>query len=332
MRLWIFALAFLCSAMAGTGAVAQTAPVLEFPAGCRIGDDCWIFSLPDLQPGTGYRDHRCGPRTYDQHKGTDIALVDASRRNVGVYASAAGTVVGTRDGVKDNPTGGDVAPEAGKECGNGVRLYHGSGWHTQYCHLLQGSVVVQKGQTVASGDLLGLVGNSGNSEVPHLHFQVEHNRRIVDPFSGRSPAQTADCEGGTSMWSAAAATLFGPYAPTFIRHAGFAADRPNLKAIQRLGSPDTLAVDAPALILFATVYGVSAGTVIRFRITGPDGRTVLEENATVPARKARQFQYAGRRTPEGGWPAGTYSGTVTVEGAAPSGPVTLSRTTRVVLR
>lgn len=41
-----------------------------------------------------------------------------------------------------------------------------------YAHLREGSLTVQRGQQVRSGDVLGRVGNSGNSTMPHLHFQL----------------------------------------------------------------------------------------------------------------------------------------------------------------
>ena len=45
-------------------------------------------------------------------------------------------------------------------------------------HLKEGSIVVQKGQQVGQGDLLGECGNSGNSTEPHLHLQLQNTRDI----------------------------------------------------------------------------------------------------------------------------------------------------------
>jgi len=72
-----------------------------------------------------------------------------------VVASAGGVVAAARDGV-DDISMRDAPVPRGRECGNGVRIVHGGGWKTQYCHLRKGSVAVK------NGDMLGLVGLSGS--------------------------------------------------------------------------------------------------------------------------------------------------------------------------
>jgi len=68
----------------------------------------------------------------------------------------------------------------GKECGNGVVITHGDGYETQLCHLKQASIIVQKGDQVKKGDILGFVGTSGASEFPHVHFGnvIEHKELV----------------------------------------------------------------------------------------------------------------------------------------------------------
>jgi tetratricopeptide (TPR) repeat protein len=85
------------------------------------------------------------------------------------YAVAAGTVIEVRDGFPDNPIGriGDAA-----EKHNGVAIDHGNGEYSWYVHAKNGSIVVEEGQVVEQGQLLGEVGNSGGSAVPHLHFTL----------------------------------------------------------------------------------------------------------------------------------------------------------------
>jgi len=64
-------------------------------------------------------------------------------------------------------------------CGNYVRLDHGGGLATLYCHLSR--VLVGGGQLVMAGDRIGAVGSSGNSTGPHLHFEVHLGGRLLDP-------------------------------------------------------------------------------------------------------------------------------------------------------
>jgi murein DD-endopeptidase MepM/ murein hydrolase activator NlpD len=64
-------------------------------------------------------------------------------------------------------------------CGNYVRLDHGGGLATLYCHLSR--VLVSTGQVVGAGDRIAEVGSSGNSTGPHLHFEVHSSGRLLDP-------------------------------------------------------------------------------------------------------------------------------------------------------
>jgi hypothetical protein len=90
-----------------------------------------------------------------------------------VLAAADGIVVSTLDGLPNNP---DLPhpppiPPIEQTVGNFVILKVDGGY-LLYGHLDPGSVRVATGQQVSRGDLLGLIGTSGNSSAPHLHFQV----------------------------------------------------------------------------------------------------------------------------------------------------------------
>jgi len=88
-------------------------------------------------------------------------------------AAADGTVVHAVDQFADQVPGAfpDGLPLTEAD-GNSVVVHIGGGLHMVYAHLKPGSVAVREGQQVRRGDLLGLVGNTGNSIAPHLHFQV----------------------------------------------------------------------------------------------------------------------------------------------------------------
>jgi murein DD-endopeptidase MepM/ murein hydrolase activator NlpD len=51
-------------------------------------------------------------------------------------------------------------------------------------HMMRGSLIVTPGDAVQEGDLLGRVGNSGNSSAPHLHFHAQRRGTPEAPFSG----------------------------------------------------------------------------------------------------------------------------------------------------
>ncbi len=88
-------------------------------------------------------------------------------------AAADGTVVKVVDGLPEQEPGefpeGISLEEAD---GNSVILDIGGGNHALYAHFQPGSIRVQEGDRVERGDVLALVGSSGNSLAPHLHFHV----------------------------------------------------------------------------------------------------------------------------------------------------------------
>ena len=89
-------------------------------------------------------------------------------------AVAAGTVVIARDGIPNSPPPHDpTPPPLARLTGNYVELRIGPGIYVTYAHMKPGSVRVRVGQRVRRGQLLGELGNSGNSATPHLHLQVQ---------------------------------------------------------------------------------------------------------------------------------------------------------------
>ena len=127
-------------------AAPPDAPELRAPIRCDAGRDCWVSTFFDHDPGPGHKDQACGPVTYDGHGGVDFAIPNLAdmARGVEVLAAAAGTVIGTRDSMHDVSIR-DIEPGSlgGKDCGNGVRIDHGGGWHPQYCHLKRDSIRVR---------------------------------------------------------------------------------------------------------------------------------------------------------------------------------------------
>jgi murein DD-endopeptidase MepM/ murein hydrolase activator NlpD len=131
------------------------------------------------------------PRCYDEHTGTDYLLaggfesMDAGSSPV--VAAADGVVAEAEDGQYDrcHLEGADVTCDGHPIIANRVVLEHADGTRSGYWHLAQGSVAVALGDRVACGDRLGLVGSSGVSSAPHLHFQVwDDEGRAVDPYAG----------------------------------------------------------------------------------------------------------------------------------------------------
>lgn len=95
-----------------------------------------------------------------------------------VLAVADGVIASVHDGIPDNVPRADgrivmpVPPTNQTVSGNWLALDIGGGRYAFYAHLIPGSVRVRAGQRVRRGEVLGRLGNSGNSVGPHLHFHV----------------------------------------------------------------------------------------------------------------------------------------------------------------
>jgi Peptidase family M23 len=90
-----------------------------------------------------------------------------------VLAVADGMVVGTRNDLPEQTPGTYPAGiQVDEADGNFVVLDIGDGFFVNYAHMQPGSVRPEVGDRVAKGDVIGLVGNTGNSVAPHLHLHV----------------------------------------------------------------------------------------------------------------------------------------------------------------
>lgn len=278
-------------------------PILNPHVACTLGEDCFILNYVDADPGPGAADYTCGPRAYDGHKGIDIALPSyaAMRTGVPVIATAPGTVKATRDGEPD--TGAEYFAE-GKDCGNGVVISHGGGWESQYCHLRNGSIAVHKGQEVAKGQPLGLIGLSGRTEYPHAHMSVRHDGKVVDPQNPSGVIACGDTPRG-DLWQNDIA-----YAPGGLIAIGISDAVPSFDAVKNGDQRPVLPAKSPALVVWAFAYGARPSDEVHLALAGPNG-TIVEKAVVLEKTQALVFRAVGKRSP-GRWPDGDYTGSATL--------------------
>ncbi len=144
----------------------------------------WVINnYLDLAPGGGLLDYMGNTggnaKTYNGHKGIDIDVPTfrAMDNNFPVVAAAAGYVVDWYDDNFDRNTSCSTDPW------NFVKVEHANGFHVWYGHLKRNSVVVDVGDWIVPGQKLGVVGSSGCSTAPHLHFEVHDcDNNPVEPF------------------------------------------------------------------------------------------------------------------------------------------------------
>ncbi|MCB0717168.1 MAG: peptidoglycan DD-metalloendopeptidase family protein [Bacteroidetes bacterium] len=215
------------------------------------------------------QDYNCGSRSYDTSRGYNHQGVDIFTWPFGwsrmfnseaeVVAAAPGVIVYKSDFNYDRScslSGGDW---------NAVYVEHADGSTSWYGHLKTGSLTYKRvGQTVEAGEFLGVVGSSGNSTGPHLHFEThDFFDNLIDPFAGACNELNAE-----SWWAAQPAYR-----------------EPGINALRTyLGTPVFRACPQPALVVERSTFAPGAtvtlgvyyrdqmsGLTTSFRLRRPDG-------------------------------------------------------------
>ena len=137
----------------------------SFPAELAAGN-LPADSMPSIYPSFGRISDGWGLRIHpishniEFHYGIDIA----NQAGTPIYATAAGIV-----GATDYDLG----------YGKRIIIHHANGYETCYAHIY--SQMVRVGDTVSKGQIIGLMGNSGVSTGPHLHYEVHTPQGKVNP-------------------------------------------------------------------------------------------------------------------------------------------------------
>lgn len=242
------------------------------------------------------QDYACATRSYDlasgyNHAGTDYFLwpfpwLMMDQGQVRIVAAAAGTLINKADGNFDR----DCAIQ-GETDPNFVEILQDDGLYALYLHMRRGSVTLLPiGARVAAGELLGLVGSSGNSTGPHLHFELrDGNGVVVDPRHGQ-------CNAGPDRW-----TVFQPYEDPHIDSLSTHSAEPNPIVCGYVGgknfddSPHYQNLFAPGATfwVFASYRDQRNGEVTQFSILRPDGTVFEQWNFDLADENEAKPFYAG---------------------------------------
>ena len=147
-----------------------------------------IFNYVDQDATSpGIKDYNCGAVTYDGHRGTDICTLPypfykMDNNLVDVVAAAPGTIIEKSDGFFDKNCA------MSSDTANYIIIQHADGSCALYWHMKKFSLTSKTvGMSVATGEFLGVVGSSGSSTAPHLHFEVWNttaSSSLQDPYTG----------------------------------------------------------------------------------------------------------------------------------------------------
>jgi murein DD-endopeptidase MepM/ murein hydrolase activator NlpD len=134
-----------------------------------------LSCIPSIQPVAirdarrigGYFGMRLHPilKIRRHHDGIDFSAPTGTD----VYATGNGVVVKV------------INSRRRTDYGTYIEIDHGYGYRTLYAHL--DKTLVKQGQQVKRGDVIGLVGNTGMSTAPHLHYEIKRNNRPIDPIN-----------------------------------------------------------------------------------------------------------------------------------------------------
>jgi len=120
------------------------------------------------------------------HEGDDYVHNDSSVARVDVVSAADGTVAYVRTGCPQSSSfaHNNSVRECGSGWGNHIIVSHGGGLFTRYGHLAPNSTTVVVGDRVVVGEHIAVMGNTGRSEVRHLHFELGTHETTIRSCGG----------------------------------------------------------------------------------------------------------------------------------------------------
>jgi murein DD-endopeptidase MepM/ murein hydrolase activator NlpD len=234
-------------------------------------NDCSYYGITnylDQDNTSGLLDWNCGSVTYNGHKGTDICswpypFLKMDSNSVDVIAAAPGTILNKVDGNFDkNCVTNSSTP-------NYISILHADGSVAHYYHMKKNSLTSKSvGQSVATGEFLGIVGSSGNSTAPHLHFEVWSGSSVStlkDSYAG-----TCNSLNTTSWWANQK-----PYTEPLVIHASVNSSAPVMPACPTTETPneDTCFSSGASANFVIFIRNETPGTTVNMRIVRPNGNT-----------------------------------------------------------
>lgn len=274
------------------------------------------------------QDYACGQRSYDldtgyNHAGVDIFLWPfpwqlMDQGAIEIVAAAPGTIVGKSDGQDDRS-----CPDHYSQNWNAVYVRHADGTVALYGHMRRNSLTAKAvGDSVALGEYLGLVGSSGFSSGPHLHFELHSSTQtgstIIEGHSG-------SCNLGNSRYVSQR-----PYRQSRINRLATHSAPPNLDAGCPNPQQETPNFDAAfeageTFHVAAYYHDQVAGQATQYRILRPDNSVFASFSHTSPGTYDASYWYWTFVLPAAP-PAGVWTFEATFQGVTSTKTFTVADT------
>lgn len=260
------------------------------------------------------QDYMCNQRTYQGHNGTDFFLspfawLMMDNQAVEVVTAAAGIIVEKQDGHFDRSCTSNNDPW------NAVYVRQEDGSIAWYGHLKNGSLTSKSvGDAVGVGEYLGLVGSSGSSTEPHLHFELRAaDDTVIDPYAGA-------CSTETSWWASQPA-----YYEPRITLVTTGLQEPQIPACPQPEQPNSQTrFDPGATIYFSTYYrDQQAGQSGEYTIYRPDGSIFQRWEHSAPEPHYAESWWWWNYTIDAGQPTGVWHFVINFAGQSYSNAFTL---------
>lgn len=256
--------------IAGAGAAPKliTVPKIQFyPLAGILTKDIYRARFVDVDQFFSFSDFECGTMTYDGHSGIDGELGGFGHQAIGVpvFAALNGTVSAVHDGEDDQSVTTTSKPA------NFIAIDHGSGIQSAYYHLKKNSILVTAGDVVKAGQQIALMGSSGQSATPQLHFEMSSGSIAYEPSFG-------EC-GDKVGWENQVPIRHDLY----IRDFGFAAG--TLSAAQKfpneIPATGSIVRGAPSFTIWFRLHNAPPATTLSIKLIRPNATTIATLNSSL---------------------------------------------------
>lgn len=232
------------------------------------------------QFGATNLDYNCGNRSYDltngyNHQGIDYFLWPFqwymfTNDIVEVVAAESGAIVAKYDGYTDQNCSCATLQS------NSIHIQHNDGSQAWYWHLKNNSLTTKNiGDSVNTGEFLGIVGSSGCSTDPHLHFEIYDDQgNLIDPYAGNCNSLNSN------SWWANQADYYEPKVNAVLTH-----DAPPVFGCPAVNEiPNFRNCFNPGQRVYTGFYYTdqSTGMTSNMRIRRPDNTVWFSWNHTSP--------------------------------------------------